>query len=263
MGDVLTREDRHTSLPIDMLLAGEVQALLFPKSSPLCNWCCIGVENHMAAVLGGDYYDFIPLGDGCQALLIGDVTGHGLHASIIMSLVYGYLHRAVQGTCDPLATVTELNCFLRSFAKRSSLYDHFFSTTLFFGVIDPDSLSMRYVSAGHPTGLVRRGDSLLKLVTTGHPLGYFDQPDLEEQTFRFEVNDRLLLYTDGLVDGLDPAGNVFGATRLETALASLQGDHLECLEGVFDALRGHLAGQPTVDDCTAIILDMHPFGGGL
>ena len=157
MTDGLTREDRFTSLPIDMLLAGEVQALLFPKISPACNWCCIGVENHMAAVLGGDFYDFITLEDGCQALLIGDVTGHGLHASIVMSLVYGYLHRAVQGVCDPLATVNELNRFLRSFAKRSARYDHFFSTTLFFGVIDPNSLSMRYVSAGHPTGLVRRG----------------------------------------------------------------------------------------------------------
>ena len=262
MAGGLTREDRQTSLPIDVLLAGEVQALLFPKSSPVCDWCCVGVENHMAAVLGGDFYDFIPLDDGCQALLVGDVTGHGLHASIVMSLVYGYLHRSVQGFCDPLATVNELNSFLRSFAKRSSLYDHFFSTTLFFGVIDPDSLNMRYVSAGHPTGLVRRGDAVLKLATTGHPLGYFDKPDLEEQTFHFKVDDRLLLYTDGLVDGLDPKGNVFGSPRLANTLASLQGDHLECLEGVFDALRRHLAGQPTVDDCTAIVLDMHPFRGG-
>ena len=217
----------------------------------------------MAAVLGGDFYDFIPLQDGCQAILIGDVTGHGLHASIVMSLVYGYLHRAVQGVCDPYATVRELNSFLRSFARRSSFYDHFFSTTLFFGIIDPASLSMRYVSAGHPAGLVRRGDAILKLTTTGHPLGYFDQPELEEKTFRLAANDRLLLYTDGVVDGLNPVGSVFGAERLEALLASLDGDHRECLEALFAETRRHLAGLPPVDDCTAIVLDLHaPLGRG-
>ena len=258
--DVSTRGDRHTSLPTEMLLAGKVQALLFPKNLPVCDWCCVGVENHMATVLGGDYFDFISLEDGCQAVLIGDVTGHSLHASIVMSLVYGYLHRAVKKTCDPLATVTELNGFLRCFAQRSSVYDHFFSTTLFFGIIDPGSLSMHYVNAGHPAGLVRRNGELLKLATTGHPLGYFGHPELEEQTFRFEEGDRLLLYTDGLVDGLDTAGRAFGVSRLEGLLQSLAGDHLECLAALFFEVREHLAGLPATDDCTAIVMDMRPFG---
>ena len=133
MTDSTLRSDRFTSLPIEVLLAGKVQGLLFPKSPPICTWCCIEFENRMSAVLGGDFFDFIPLKDGCQALLIGDVTGHSVHASIVMSVTYGYLHRAVQSECDPLATVTDLNLFLRSFAKRSARYDHFFSATLFLG----------------------------------------------------------------------------------------------------------------------------------
>lgn len=257
MTDAMSRVDRHTSLPIDMLLAGEVQGLLFPKSSPVCRWCCIGVENRMAAVLGGDFFDFIPLEDGCQTVLIGDVTGHGLHASIVMSLVYGYLHRAVQGVCDPYATVTELNCFLRSFAKRTARYDHFFSSTLFFGVIHPETLTMRYVSAGHPAGLVRREESLIKLPTTGHPLGYFDQPELEVKVFKFEPGDRMLLYTDGLVDCLSPSGEVFGTVRLEELVMQHNGDHTGFLNDLFSSFQDHLDRQSAVDDCTAIVVDFH------
>jgi len=80
----------------ELALAHKIEDLLFPKSSPLCTWCCIGVRNQMADELGGDYFDFINMPDGCQTLFIGDVTGHGLHASIVMSLVYGYLQYPLQ-----------------------------------------------------------------------------------------------------------------------------------------------------------------------
>jgi serine phosphatase RsbU (regulator of sigma subunit) len=240
-----------------MFLAGKVQGLLFPKSSPVCDWGRIGVRYRMAKVLGGDFFDFIPLKDGCQAVLIGDVTGHGVHASIVMSLVYGYLHRALKGLCDPQATVADLNGFLRSFARRTARYDHYFSATLFFGAIDPETLAMRYVSAGHPAGMVRRNKSLLRLSATGHPLGYFDEPELKEKTFQLQPEDRLFLYTDGLVDGLSPDGEVFGAVRLEKIVADLQEGHQKFLEILFEAVHEHLAGQPVLDDCTAIVVDLH------
>ena len=79
---------------LNVKLAAEVQELLFPKSSPLCEWCCMGVKFRMAQGLGGDYFDFITAPDGCQFIMIGDVTGHGLHASVVMSLLYGFIYRA-------------------------------------------------------------------------------------------------------------------------------------------------------------------------
>ena len=86
----------------DVDLASSVQQLLFPKSSPVCSWCCIGVKNRMANGLGGDYFDFITMPDDCQTLLVGDVTGHGLSASVVMSLIYGFIHRAALESCSPL-----------------------------------------------------------------------------------------------------------------------------------------------------------------
>ena len=126
-------------------LASDVQQLLFPRSSPVCSWCCIGVKNLMASGLGGDYFDFIEMRDGCQTLYLGDVTGHGLHASVIMSLIYGFIHHASLDKCDPYAVVSGINRFLRTFAARSHKFDHLFSTTLFFAIIDPKSLKMHYL----------------------------------------------------------------------------------------------------------------------
>jgi len=217
----------------------------------------MAAKNRMANVLGGDFYDFIRLDDGCQVLFIGDVTGHGLHASVVMSLVYGFLHRAVLDERSPLEVVTELNTFLRMFARRSAVIDHFFSGTLFFGVIDPRNLSMIYVNAGHPAGLVLRDDELLRLPATGHPVGYFDLPEFRMGHFQFAVQDRMLLYTDGLIDSSDQKGEMFGAERLDAAFRRLDGDHMVFLERLFAEIREYQAGQAPFDDSTAIVVDVH------
>lgn len=219
----------------------------------------------MANILGGDFYEFIELEDGCQVLFVGDVTGHGLHASVVMSLVYGFIHRAVQQECNPYDVVTDLNSFLRTFAKRSELLDHFFSTTLFFGVIDPHTMTMRYINSGHPAGLVKRSGDISRLPATSHPIGYFDQAEILVETFRFEPEDRLLLYTDGLIDSSNQQGEMFGADRLEEAFRRLDGDHMVFLERLFAEIKIHLAGQPPYDDCTAIVADFHgaPIGKGV
>lgn len=120
-------------LDLDLDLATGVQQLLFPKSSPICSWSCIGVKNRMAQGVGGDYFDFITLADGCQLVFLGDVTGHGLQASLVMGMLYGFIHRSAIEDCDPLRVGKEINTFLRYFAKRSEYLDHYFSSTLFSG----------------------------------------------------------------------------------------------------------------------------------
>ncbi len=245
------------NIDFDLDLAGEVQRLLFPKSSPVCDWCCMGVKNRMALGLGGDFFDFIALPAGCQVVFLGDVTGHGLQASVVMSLLYGYLYRVSTSGCLPKQTVADANAFLQFFAKRSLKLDHYFSATLFYGVIDPISLMMSYVNAGHVAPLVKRGDQFFALQPTASPLGYFSDPELEVATFQFEVDDRLLLYTDGLSDSFNAGGQSFGGERIQRLLLKYPDPHLEFLDRLFAALHEFGAPDPPEDDCTAIIIDLH------
>jgi len=246
---------------LELQLAVEVQQLLLPKSSPVCNWCCIGVKNRMAAGLGGDYFDFIAMPDGCQALFIGDVTGHGLHASVVMSLIYGFIHRAALDECAAFELVQQVNRFLIEFSQRSQIIDQYFSSSLFYGIIDPKTFTMHYVNAGHAPGLVLRGGRVRKLESTGPPVGYFDLPEMQLQSFRFERGDRLLLYTDGITETSNALGELFGQERLKKLLRShAASDYQEFLEIVFDCLGKFGMAEPPEDDCSAIVIDFHGLG---
>lgn len=251
-----TRNGPVDGMEID--LAEQIQQLLLPKSYPLCTWCCIGVKNRMAAGLGGDYFDFITMPDDCQSFFLGDVTGHGLHASVVMSLIYGFMHRAALGSCSPLEQVAAVNDFLLQLSRRSQAIDQYFSSTLFYGIIQPQTLLMHFVNAGHVRPLLLRSGAVLELDSTGTPVGYFETPELQLQTFPLEKGDRLLLYTDGIIEAANVAGELFGSDRLQQLLiSSADTDYLEMLDRLFDALREFGVAEPPQDDCTAIVIDLH------
>lgn len=244
----------------DLNLAHQVQQLLFPPSSPLCSWCCTGVKNRMVSKLGGDYFDFITMPDQCQSLFIGDVTGHGFSASVIMSLIYGYIHRAAMDECAPCELVSGINRFLLTFAQRTQKLDYYFSSTLFFAIIDPRSLKMHYVNCAQTPPLVKRKSEISVLQASGPPLGFFDKPDIELQSFQFQPEDRLLLCTDGMIEAKNPVGEMFGAQRLREEFRQGAGDHIELLDELFDQIDRFRQGREIEDDMTAILLDFHrPF----
>jgi serine phosphatase RsbU (regulator of sigma subunit) len=242
---------------LDARLAGRVQQLLLPKSPPVCDWSCIGVRNVMADGLGGDFFDFLPTVDNCQAVMIGDVTGHGISASVVMSLLYGYIHAVVESVCSPLAVAERVNRFLKSFTARSEVYDHLFSATLFFGIVEPKSLEMHYFNAGHPAPLVHREGGLILLEATAPPVGFFEIPESAIQSFRFRKGDRWLLYTDGITETVNEGGSLFGRERVEKLLLNHEGDHVEFLDLLLGAVREFDAGDSPRDDCTAIAIDFH------
>lgn len=238
-------------------LAGSIQQLLLPKGSPSCKWCCIGVKNRMAVGVGGDFFDFIPTNDGCQMVMIGDVTGHNVAASVVMALLYGYIHRSLEETCSPLDVVRRVNSFLKKFSERSEVYDHLFSSTLFFGVIVPETLKMHYINAAHPPPLVYRDGSIVELQASAPLIGFFDMDDDIVKTFQFRENDRFFLYTDGVSELADGQGEMFGAQRIKEWLQRHQGDHLQFLDDLFVSLQQFKGVAPLQDDCTAIVIDFH------
>lgn len=244
-------------------LAEQVQQLLLPKSSPICSWCRSGVKNRMASGLGGDYFDIITMPDECQSLFIGDVTGHGLHASVVMSLIYGFIHPAVLGSCAPLELVQQVNRFLIEFARRSETLDQYFSSSLFYGVIDPRTFAMHYVNAGQVPALVLREGEVEELHATGPPIGFFEKPEIQLQSYSFTPGDRLLLYTDGIIETTNAAGEVYGLERLKELLRTNKtADHLEFLSLLFQTLSDFGLSDPPEDDCSAIVIDIHGSAAG-
>lgn len=242
---------------LDALLAGQVQQLLLPKSPPLCDWSCIGVKNVMADNLGGDFFDFLPTVDGCEAVLIGDVTGHDISASVVMGLLYGYIHAVVESVCSPHEVATRVNLFLKTFSDRSRSYDHLFSATLFFGIIDPRTLEMHYFNAGHPAPLVRRDSKIIPLEVTAPPVGFFTLPETSVKSFHFQKEDRWLLYTDGITEAMNVSGKLFSVEKVKERLLSHNGDYLEFLDDLIDAVKAFNDSDSPRDDCTAIVIDFH------
>ncbi|MDZ4184284.1 MAG: PP2C family protein-serine/threonine phosphatase [Desulfuromonadales bacterium] len=241
-----------------MELAEKVQQLLLPKSSPTCNWCRSGVKNRMAAGLGGDYFDIINMPDECQSLFIGDVTGHGLHASVVMSLIYGFIHPAALGTCAPLELVQQVNRFLIEFSRRSETIDQYFSSSLFYGVIDPRTFAMHYVNAGQVPALVLRAGKVEELHSTGPPIGFFEMPEIQLQSYSFARGDRFLLYTDGVTETANACGEPYGLERLKELLrTTANADHLDFLGLLFQSLSDFGVSDPPEDDCSAIVIDLH------
>ncbi len=250
-------DDRRLQIDtFEMRLAREVERLLFPRSSPVCTWHCIGVKNRTAGVLGGDYFDFVAVPGGGLAVFIGDVTGHGLHASLVMALVYGFIHRAALDAVAPVELAAQVNDFLLHFAERSRTLDQYFSSTLFLGVIDPKTLVVDYINAGHVPALVRRSADVIELAPTTQPLGYFETIDTTTGSFRLARGDRLLLYTDGIIEAADASGERFGAERLREVLAGSEASHTEFLGSLFKALRDFGIADPPEDDCTAMVVDI-------
>jgi serine phosphatase RsbU (regulator of sigma subunit) len=211
----------------------------------------------MAEGLGGDFFDFLPTADGCQAVMIGDVVGHGPSAALVMGLLYGYIHARLQVVCSVHHVVERANAFLKLFAARSQTHDHLFSATLFFGIINPMTLKLDYINAGHPPPLVRRGDEILALKSSTPPLGFFEVPENSVRTFQFQKHDRWLLYTDGITETAGANEELFGRQRLDNLLLSHEGDHLEFLDALLQAVMAFDVQARPQDDCTAIVIDFH------
>src|SRR5215469_2998176 len=161
--------------------------------------------------LGGDCYDFMPLIDNRLPMVIGDASGKGLPAALMIASVQSSLRTAVFFAEDNLPAL--LNA-VNSQACASSLVDRY--ATLFCGAFDGATRMLRYINAGHnPPMIIRRDHSLLWLEPTGPPVGMFTDRNYEIQ---MSPGDLLLAYTDGVIEVLNPAGEEWGVEGLQSAV---------------------------------------------
>jgi sigma-B regulation protein RsbU (phosphoserine phosphatase) len=238
-----------------MKLARQVQGDLLPRSCPECKEFEFSAECIPAWQVGGDYYDMFRTPGGQLTLTLGDVSGKGLPAALVMSLVNGAIRTSARSwTGQDLGELAaELNRFL---LLRTS--DERF-LTLFWAICDPVQNRLYYVNAGHlPPFLIRKGKAatrqIERLETGGPVLGILTGASYSQGEVRFEPGDLLVLFSDGLVEATNEADEEFGEDRLLAILKrNGEGSIDQIKEQILSAVKEFSSGRAYHDDLTVLL----------
>jgi serine phosphatase RsbU (regulator of sigma subunit)/catechol 2,3-dioxygenase-like lactoylglutathione lyase family enzyme len=198
----------------ELEIAKQVQARLFPQTLPSLSSLEFAGVCLPARHVGGDYYDFLHLGQDRLALVIGDISGKGIAAALLMANLQANIRSqcaiAVDHPRRLLSSVNQLFC--------ANTADAAFAT-LFFAEYDNSTRRLRYANCGHlPPLLVRSDDSLERLGATATIMGAFQDWDCDLAECQISPGDTLVLYTDGVTESFSPSGEEFGEQRLAHAL---------------------------------------------
>ena len=198
----------------ELHVARRIQQASLPEAVPAFEGWDIYPSYRPARDVGGDFYDFLELEDGRLGLVVGDATGKGVPAALVMSTTCGML-RAVTHASDysPGEVLQRVNETL--FARiPANMF-----VTCFYGVLDPRTGGFAYANAGHDLPYVRRGGNAEELMARGMPLGLMPGMSYEEKEIVLEPRDNVLLYSDGLVEAHDLQREMFGFARLRGLVA--------------------------------------------
>jgi sigma-B regulation protein RsbU (phosphoserine phosphatase) len=209
-----------------------------------------------SARAGGDYYDFFPLADGRWGIFIGDVSGHGTPAAVLMAITHAIAHAQPGTHTPPAALLSYLNHQLATAYTREGTF-----VTAFYAVLDPERRTLTYSRAGHnPPRLARDGKVIALNGIGALPLGIQDGLTYEESTIELKSGDLLLLFTDGVVEATAPEsghlrGAQFGTQRLDEVVLATSGcDASECLDQIRGALAEFTDNASPADDQTLIAM---------
>ncbi len=198
-----------------------------------------------AREVGGDFFNYFETPSGQLALLVGDVSGKGVGAALLMANIQASL-RVRMGVGQDLSAVAD--AIDRDIDENSPgpVY-----ATLFLGVLDPATRVLRYVNAGHnPQYVLRRDGSVTQMHSTGMPVGLFAGHGYQEQQVQLAPGDLLFFYTDGCVEAENDAGEMFGVERLEALLRTAAASTEDVLQRVETAVSAFRAGREPYDDAT-------------
>jgi sigma-B regulation protein RsbU (phosphoserine phosphatase) len=231
-------------------IACQVQQRFMQRSAPDIDALDFSAQCRQVHTLGGDCYDFVPLPDNRMALAIGDASGKGLAAALIISNVQSSLRTAASfAGADGAAVISAVN--RQVYASSSS--DRY--ATLFYGVFDRTTRTLRYVNAGHNRPMIiHRDGSLTWLETGGAPVGMFPDWAYEEGDVQLRPGDLILAYTDGVIEAASPSGEEWGVDGLRrAALESVARPAGDIVRAIFTAM-DEFTHNTQPDDATVVAL---------
>ena len=245
---LVERERERQRLEQELSIAREIQQALLPQGLRDFPHLAVTGTHFPCHAVGGDYYDVFPIGQDRTAFLIADVSGKGLGAALLTTMLQGALSAMALGT-DPVRVFNHINRFL---CEHSEVGRY---ATMFFGLLAGDG-TLEYIKAGHPSPLLLRRGQVSELYTEGSfPVGLVAQAEFTADTLKLEDGDTLVLFSDGITEAQSPDRELFGFPRLCEVLANRQEASLESLKKiVLDAVDAFARGESQSDDMTLLFV---------
>jgi phosphoserine phosphatase RsbU/P len=224
--------------------ARSIQQALLPKSSPFIPGFAVSGLSISAGAIGGDWYDFIDLGDGRWGLVLADVSGKGTAAALLMSATRAVLRSLAENSCTPAEVLSKLNHLLVEDLPSGRF------VTMVYAVLDPGKGTLTYASAGHlPPLLVDSSGARFLETEMGLPLG-IRHGSFSETTVELPEQFRVALYSDGITEATNPEDEEYGAARLATHVQRPDA----CPDSLLGDVRSFANGAGLRDDATVIML---------
>jgi sigma-B regulation protein RsbU (phosphoserine phosphatase) len=218
----------------ELEVAREIQRSLLPRSLPHLLGFDFGARMEPARAVGGDFFDFIPLGDDRLGIAVGDVSGKGVPAAIFMAMTRSLMRAEAREAASPKEALRGLN------ENLLEMNDTGMFVTVLYGVLHAATCSFTYGRAGHelPVLCNELGETVTPCCGRGEPLGISTDPEIDEKTMQLTPGETLLIYTDGMTDAFDEQGVSFGVKRLHESLGA------SC----------HLSAQGTCDSLIELVM---------
>ncbi len=245
---LVEEEKKLAVMQQELNFAYEIQTDLLPaKAPPIDHYDLAGISIPAQSV-GGDYFDYIPVDEGRIALTVGDVSGKGLPAALMMSNVQATLRGQAQFCTSVHETLERSNHLLTQSVRRGTF------VTLFYGVLDPNSNTFHYANAGHNRPYMLRSDGMLETLSIGGlVLGFLGTQKYHEAETAFDPGDLLFIFSDGVTEAMNAEKEQFEEHRLEALLKTLgDASASEVISAVGEAVSKHAAGHPQNDDITML-----------
>src|SRR5271167_4260454 len=245
---LVVRERERQRMEEQINIARGIQQALLPRNFPDHPHLAVAGCNYPCLSVGGDYFDVFPLDNNRTAFLIADVSGKGLGAALLTTMLQGALSAMTLGT-DPARVFNHVNRFLCDHAEVGRY------ATMFFGILDDDG-HLEFINAGHPSPfLIRHGVAEEPFSEGSYPVGLVPEAEYTTARLKLEPGDTIVLFSDGVTEAMDPDEQLFGVPRLREVLTGQTECPLDQLQKcVLEAVENFARGASQADDLTLLIV---------
>ncbi len=245
---LVERERERQRLEQELSIARDIQQALLPHGLRDFPYFAVSGIHTPCLEVGGDYFDVFPMSEDRTAILIADVSGKGLGAALLTTMLQGALSGMTIGA-EPARVFNHINRFLCEHAEVGRY------ATMFFGILRPDG-HLEFFNAGHPSPLLIRRGKVSELYTEGSfPVGLVPEAEYVANQVDLQPDDTLVLFSDGVTEAADPADQLFGDSRLHEILADRHNAPLEHLQkAVLESVETFTRGASRADDITLLLV---------